>query len=1007
MRKYIRRLMTAVATLVVVFVPTLTATGYADNPPTVLTAHVTGIQPDGQNQTDNSNIQYSVTYSGFVNGDDSSIVTGNLNCYGSPQFYAPHPIQPVIYPEAYIIATCSGLSVPSNYKLVYDLGTITVETPGAPSAVKNLNVTPGAGQATATWSAPDSEGDSAITSYTILARDMSDYGQEFLRFDTYDTSDTSQILKGFITGDIYKVWVIANNANHFSSPTTVSATVTPTPGSFTDIGDLPFGPYLGQTPNSSFTGDYSGSFIPNGGTSQGINDSGKIVSNTCCYVNGNVQTQRAVTWTPASGPVELQTPQFIRTDVFGMNNKGDIVGSAGNGFAHAYLWPASGGSPIDIGSLGGKFGAYGRAINENGEVVGSMADPSNATHAFIWTQSGGVQLIGKLPGAYASYAMDVNDAGVVVGFNTYNNGSGDRAYMWTPTGGMVDLGSGDAFAINDNGIIVGSDGNSSVYWTLDGQVHDIGEAGTATAINKHNQIIGQNGFGSYIWSPQNGTQDLPGYTDIYTPAATGINNNGKIVGSEQNPYSSNGAGDTLFWQTSVPDGLPAPTNLTAQSPTTQAPELSWDSVDGAESYNIYRNGVMIDSSTTNSYTDTMAPNGTNTYTVAAVNFDTGEGHQSNSINVVVNRPAPTITYTVTPTPNNNGWNNTGVTVTFSCSDEAGGSGIASCSPPMTESSDGTYTLEGSATDNAGNTSTVDVTVNVDQSSPMVGMLSWSDNPIIENHNTTLTVPAMAAANHSPITGGEYYIGTNDPGQGNGTAMSYDSNTSKLTATFGSTLAPGTYEVSARSQNAAGTWSSVVTDTLVVNSTAVAPTITNANNYSIGVRQIITPSDFTFTTTGTPAPSLSESGTLPSGLSFTDNGDGTANFTGMVAAGTAGTYPITITATNSAGSVSQSFTLTITNTDSAPTTVFTSTGSNTLNATVGTGSSFTFTATGNGKNSKIFVYSGSLPPGLSLHDNKDGTASFFGTPTHAGTYTFTLEAQNKNGITYQQFTVVVS
>lgn len=164
---------------------------------------------------------------------------------------------------------------------------------------------------------------------------------------------------------------------------------------------------------------------------------------------------------------------------------------------------------------------------------------------------------------------------------------------------------------------------------------------------------------------------------------------------------------------------------------------------------------------------------------------------------------------------------------------------------------------------------------------------------------------------------------------------------------------------------------------------------------------------TVTGTGTPAPSLTESGTLPSGVTFTDNGDGTANFNGMVAATAAGTYNLTITATNSAGTVSQSFTLTITNTDSAPTTIFPSTGSGDIAFTQGTSNSVTFTSTGSGKNSKIFLYSGSLPPGLNFHDNKDGTATFFGTPTMIGTYTFTLESSNKNGVTYQQFTVVVS
>ncbi|MGH8399250.1 MAG: putative Ig domain-containing protein [Gammaproteobacteria bacterium] len=85
-----------------------------------------------------------------------------------------------------------------------------------------------------------------------------------------------------------------------------------------------------------------------------------------------------------------------------------------------------------------------------------------------------------------------------------------------------------------------------------------------------------------------------------------------------------------------------------------------------------------------------------------------------------------------------------------------------------------------------------------------------------------------------------------------------------------------------------------------------------------MHQPITASDLTVTTTGNPTPSITESGALPSGISFVDNGDGTANFNGQAATGTSGTYPVTITASNGVGSnTTQSFTLTITTATSAP------------------------------------------------------------------------------------------
>ena len=66
-----------------------------------------------------------------------------------------------------------------------------------------------------------------------------------------------------------------------------------------------------------------------------------------------------------------------------------------------------------------------------------------------------------------------------------------------------------------------------------------------------------------------------------------------------------------------------------------------------------------------------------------------------------------------------------------------------------------------------------------------------------------------------------------------------------------------------------------------------------------------------TTTGTPTAALSESGALPSGVTFVDNGNGTATLAGTPAASTAGTYPLTITAANGVTpNATQSFTLTV-------------------------------------------------------------------------------------------------
>ena len=52
-----------------------------------------------------------------------------------------------------------------------------------------------------------------------------------------------------------------------------------------------------------------------------------------------------------------------------------------------------------------------------------------------------------------------------------------------------------------------------------------------------------------------------------------------------------------------------------------------------------------------------------------------------------------------------------------------------------------------------------------------------------------------------------------------------------------------------------------------------------------------------TTSGSPSPSLSEVGALPTGITFADNGDGTGTLSGTPAATTGGTYSLTFSAHN--------------------------------------------------------------------------------------------------------------
>src|SRR6266852_2597203 len=125
--------------------------------------------------------------------------------------------------------------------------------------------------------------------------------------------------------------------------------------------------------------------------------------------------------------------------------------------------------------------------------------------------------------------------------------------------------------------------------------------------------------------------------------------------------------------------------------------------------------------------------------------------------------------------------------------------------------------------------------------------------------------------------------------------------------------------------------------MVSTALAQAPTITSANNTTFTAGA---PNTFTVTTSGFLAPpTITETGALPGGVSFTDNGNGTATLAGTPDALTGGTYSFTITAANGVGSnATQTFTLTV---DQAP--AITSISSTTF--TVGTAGTFTVTSTG--------------------------------------------------------------
>jgi sugar lactone lactonase YvrE len=129
-----------------------------------------------------------------------------------------------------------------------------------------------------------------------------------------------------------------------------------------------------------------------------------------------------------------------------------------------------------------------------------------------------------------------------------------------------------------------------------------------------------------------------------------------------------------------------------------------------------------------------------------------------------------------------------------------------------------------------------------------------------------------------------------------------------TATLSGTPAAGTAGSYALTVTASNGFSPAATQSLQLTVTQT-PAITSAATVAFTATQT---ASFTITTTGSPAPAITDSGaTLPAGVRFTDHGNGTATLSGIPAAGTGGSYPITVTADNGVAlAATQNLTLTV-------------------------------------------------------------------------------------------------
>jgi len=297
--------------------------------------------------------------------------------------------------------------------------------------------------------------------------------------------------------------------------------------------------------------------------------------------------------------------------------------------------------------------------------------------------------------------------------------------------------------------------------------------------------------------------------------------------------------------------------------------------------------------------------------------------------------------------------------------------------------------------------TPDVSFDADPATGVAVYDSYENSsPWMEVGGTSLAAPAwagvVALVDQARVLSGQTTLNTNQTL----TSLYNLSHADFHDITSGSISAGGkTYSAGAGYDEVTGLGTPVA-NLLVVAASNVAgsPNITSAANATFTVGQAGT---FSITTKALPIASISEIGSLPAGITFTANGNGTATLKGTAQAGTAGVYTLTFDASNGLSTdATQSFTLTE---NQSPTI----TSANHTTFIVGQTGSFTVTTNAGFPVTTTLSQAGTLPKGITFTNNGDGTATLQGTPVAPGSYTLSFTAGNAALLkTSQTFTLTI-
>ncbi|HEV7991677.1 MAG TPA: PKD domain-containing protein [Gemmatimonadaceae bacterium] len=401
------------------------------------------------------------------------------------------------------------------------------------------------------------------------------------------------------------------------------------------------------------------------GDARGLNFSGQVTG-TAIELPPNTGDGRPYRWTPGSAAVQIDGVSVGTAWGSEINDAGVIAGTTQNGAGGLRAFYATGNSWVLLDSFPNTTTQDGftraNAINASGQIVGSAADAVSSAHAVLWSGFAAIQDLGTLGGS-SSMAIDINDAGQVIGSSDTFGDASTSFFIWSGSTGMQDLAplipnATSLVAINNLGEIAGTfttSGQSHAFvFSPNTGFHDLGTLGgtssSATGLNNNGQVVGSStttggATHSFLWTPTDGMEDvtaITGFVDVHA-----LNDNLQTLTGQIGNWGNGANGPQLVQLTVGPTNHPPVAAFTVNCPARQC---TFDASTSSDDAGIVRyvwdwgNG-RSESHTTPVTRNTFSTNGTYRVTLTVYDASGLTGRTTQQV------PVPTQTANQPPTAN--------------------------------------------------------------------------------------------------------------------------------------------------------------------------------------------------------------------------------------------------------------------------------------------------------------------------------------------------------------------